>query len=63
MEAVERQQASISNKLDRLINLIRDSDGGSSTTVKTETEGDIVVSLTEHTSAQYLLNAKGCSVA
>lgn len=37
MEAVKRQQASMNKKLDRLINLMSGSDGGSSITVKMET--------------------------
>ena len=42
-ESVERQQASITKKLDRLIDLMSGSDSGSSTAMKTEMEADFVV--------------------
>lgn len=57
MESVERQQASIKKKLDRLLDLMSGSDGGSNTTVKMEMEEDFVVGLTKHTNAYYSLNA------
>lgn len=43
VESVERQQASITKKLDRLIDLMSGSDSGSSTAMKTEMEADFVV--------------------
>lgn len=47
VETIERQQASVSKKLDQLIDLMSSSAGGGlNTAVKKEVEEDFVVSLT-----------------
>lgn len=60
LESVERQQSGIHKKLDTLINLMSGSDGGSSTTVKMEIEGDFVVGLTYQ--CLLLIECWGCNV-
>ena len=46
MEMIEKKQASISKKLDKLIGLLSDPDGGLKAAVKEEVEADFVVGLT-----------------
>ena len=47
VETIERQQASISKKLDQLIDLSSSAGGGLNAAVKKEVEEDFVVSLTK----------------
>ena len=47
VETIERQQASVSKKLDQLIDLSSSAGGGLNTAVKKEVEEDFVVSFTK----------------